>query len=90
VECRKPSLIAAYTGFSAWIDSDGRILVQGRRRETDVIVARPQIDRRASPYLLWGDWPAALCLLATAGVAGAGFVNAWRGRRSAARASQNT
>ena len=25
VECRKPLLIAANTGFSAWIDSDGRI-----------------------------------------------------------------
>ena len=34
VECRKPLLIAANTGFSAWIDGDGRILEQGPRRAT--------------------------------------------------------
>ncbi|HIQ20754.1 MAG TPA: apolipoprotein N-acyltransferase, partial [Planctomycetes bacterium] len=32
VECRKPFLIAANTGFSAWIDADGRIRAQGPRR----------------------------------------------------------
>ena len=39
VECRKPMVIAANTGFSAVIDADGRILFQGPRRDTDVVVA---------------------------------------------------
>ena len=51
VECRKPFLIAANTGFSAWIDSDGRIRAarpatrQGRHRGR----APP---RSASPQLV--------------------------------------
>ena len=48
IECRKPFLIAANTGFSAAIDSTGRILQQGPRRATDVIVARAEIDHRRS------------------------------------------
>lgn len=64
VECRKPFLVAANTGFSAWIDSDGRILKRGPRRATGIIVAQPQIDNRHSLYLFWGDWPAGLCLAA--------------------------
>ena len=31
VECRMPLLIAANTGFSAWIDGDGRICAEGPR-----------------------------------------------------------
>ena len=63
VECRKPLLIAANTGFSAWIDADGRILKQGRRRAKDVIIARTRVDReRRSWYLAHGDWFAGACL----------------------------
>jgi apolipoprotein N-acyltransferase len=63
VECRKPFLIAANTGFSAWIDSDGRIRQQGPRRKTGVIIAEPRLDRdRRSWYLEHGDWFAGLCL----------------------------
>jgi apolipoprotein N-acyltransferase len=62
VECRKPFLIAANTGFSAWIDGDGRILEQGPRRAPGVIVAEPQIDGRHSWYLAHGDWFAGVCL----------------------------
>ena len=61
IECRKPSLIAANTGFSAWIDSNGRIRAQGRRRLTDVIVATAQIDVRRSPYLDYGDAAGRYC-----------------------------
>jgi apolipoprotein N-acyltransferase len=65
VECRKPLLIAANTGFSAWIDSDGNIREQGPRRATDVIVAEPRFDRsRRSWYLAHGDWFAGVCLAA--------------------------
>jgi apolipoprotein N-acyltransferase len=78
IECRKPFLIAANTGFSAVIDSTGRILQQGPRRATDVLVARSDIDRRRSPYLAIGDLPAGLCLAATGLF---GVVGLWRWRR---------
>ena len=65
VECRKPFLIAANTGFSAWIDSDGRIVQQGPRRATGVILAETQLDQnRPSWYLAHGDWFAGLCFAA--------------------------
>ena len=65
VECRKPLLIAANTGFSAWIDSDGRIEQQGPRRAKGVIIAEPRLDRyRRSWYLEHGDWFAGVCLAA--------------------------
>lgn len=62
VECRKPFLIAANTGFSAWIDGDGRIQKQGPRRAKGVIVAETRLDQRRSWYLAHGDWFAGLCL----------------------------
>ncbi|HQU44079.1 MAG TPA: apolipoprotein N-acyltransferase, partial [Pirellulales bacterium] len=68
IESRKPFVIAANTGFSAWIDSDGRIIKRGPRREADVIIARPRLDGRRSPYLVCGDWPSGICLLATCAI----------------------
>jgi apolipoprotein N-acyltransferase len=65
VELRKPFLIAANTGFSAWIDSHGRIMKQGPRRATGVIVAAVQLDRRRSFYSSYGDLFAGFCLAAT-------------------------
>lgn len=74
IECRKPFLIAANTGISAWIDSDGRIVKRGPRRAADVIIARPHLDGRRTAYLAVGDWPAGACLLATCGFALVGVV----------------
>ena len=37
VEFRKPLLIAANTGFSAWIDGDGRNRTKGLRRAEDIL-----------------------------------------------------
>ena len=74
VECRKPFLIAANTGFSAWIDGNGRILDQGPRRAQGVIVAEPQLDQRRSWYLAHGDWFAGACL---AVCVLCGFVGIW-------------
>ena len=56
VECRKPLLIAANTGFSAWIDADGRIVEQGPRRATGFIMADVEVDDRGSFYLEYGGW----------------------------------
>lgn len=78
VECRKPFLIAANTGISAWIDADGRILDRGKRRQTGTIVASVGLDPRKSWYLVCGDWPVGLCLSATIGLAIFGF---WDRRR---------
>ncbi|HYW78530.1 MAG TPA: apolipoprotein N-acyltransferase, partial [Thermoguttaceae bacterium] len=64
VECRKPLLIAANTGFSAQIDGNGRILSQGPRRATGTILAEVGRDGRRSVYLWCGDWPSGICLLA--------------------------
>jgi apolipoprotein N-acyltransferase len=66
VECRKPLLVAANTGISAWIDSNGRIRARGRKRHVDTLLAEVVADGRSSPYLRYGDWPAGLCLLAAA------------------------
>jgi apolipoprotein N-acyltransferase len=74
VECRKPLLIAANTGFSAWIDGDGRVLKKGPRQDTGTILAEVRLDRRGSFYLRYGDWPAGLCLL---GCGVAGVVGLW-------------
>lgn len=62
VECRKPLLIAANTGFSAHVDADGRVLAQGRRRDTDKLLAEVRADVRDSWYLRHGDWFAGTCL----------------------------
>jgi apolipoprotein N-acyltransferase len=62
VECRKPLVIAANTGFSAWIDGDGRIVEQGPRRATGLIIADVRLDHRRSWYLEHGDWFAGACL----------------------------
>jgi len=74
VECRKPFLVAANTGFSAWIDSCGRIVRQAGRRTTGWIVADVELDNRTSPYLAYGDVPAGLCLIACIGLGGFGLV----------------
>jgi apolipoprotein N-acyltransferase len=63
VEMRLPMLIAANTGFSAWIDAAGRIRAQGPRRSEGHLVANvapmPPIAR---PYLSIGDLFAMGCL----------------------------
>ncbi len=79
VECRKPHLVAANTGISAWIDGSGRILARGPRRDTAVLLADVRLDQRRSPYLTWGDWPAAVCLMLCAALAAAG---PWSHRRA--------
>lgn len=81
VECRKPFLVAANTGFSASIDSDGRILQQGPRRKTGIIIAETHLDRnRRSWYLEHGDWFAAACLAASTFFAAVGLYRPLRGR----------
>jgi len=79
VECRKPLLIAANTGFSAWIDGDGRIRARGPRRATGMILADVAPDPRRSLYLRQGDWFAGGCLAGCMILCAAGFRD-WRRR----------
>jgi apolipoprotein N-acyltransferase len=74
VETRLPLLIAANTGFSAWIDADGRVRAQGPRREEGIVVAEVVPTDRSSPYSAAGDWFAGLCLL----VSSWSWVRGWR------------
>ncbi len=63
VELRRPMLIAANTGFSAWIDVTGEIRGRGPRR-ADGIVRASLVKQHvaASLYERWGDWFGGLCL----------------------------
>jgi apolipoprotein N-acyltransferase len=80
VEMRKPIVIAANTGFSASIDADGCIIQQGKRRESDILIAGVQLDTRHSFYLDYGDWFPGLCLLAVMGLALFGAADRWISR----------
>ena len=62
VENRLPLLIAANTGFSAWIDAQGRILEKGPRRAEGVVIAAISQSNQSSLYQAWGDWFAWICL----------------------------
>jgi apolipoprotein N-acyltransferase len=73
VENRKPLLVAANTGISAWIDGNGVIRERGGRRTPQVLFAKAQADGRASPYHTIGDWPPWICGAVCVGLAMAGY-----------------
>jgi apolipoprotein N-acyltransferase len=81
VECRRPMLVAANCGISAWIDGDGRVRQRGPRQATDTIVADVRIDPRSSPYVRFvGDWPAGLCLVVCLALTLASLYDHYRSR----------
>lgn len=63
VENRTPVLIAANTGFSGQIDSAGRVLAKGPRREAKVLSVNLVTSEQTAAYHHIGDWPAFLCFL---------------------------
>jgi apolipoprotein N-acyltransferase len=73
IENRRPMIVAANTGISAWIDGNGRILARGPRRKPAVLIAEVQPDGRASLFHTLGDWPANLCALACLALAAIGW-----------------
>ncbi len=77
IECRKPLLAAANTGLSFWIDANGQIRAEGGRRQSEFLIAHPNIESRSSWYLEHGDVPAGACLAGCIGLAASGL----RGRR---------
>jgi apolipoprotein N-acyltransferase len=68
VEQRRPFLVAANTGISAWIDGAGRLVEVTPRLEKAYIMAKPTRDGRWGLTQWWGDWPAwlaaSLCVIA--------------------------
>ncbi|HRX79995.1 MAG TPA: apolipoprotein N-acyltransferase, partial [Pirellulaceae bacterium] len=69
IEMRRPTLIAANTGLTASIDSNGSIRATMPRRTEGSVVADVAIYRRPGHYERWGDWFAGLCLLCCLAVA---------------------
>ncbi|MBC8353425.1 MAG: apolipoprotein N-acyltransferase [Planctomycetes bacterium] len=63
IELRRPFLVAANTGLTASIDSNGIVQKTLPRREPGVVIADVAIRPRASVYERLGDWFAGLCLL---------------------------
>lgn len=61
IESRLPVLVAANTGISAVIDSDGRIQQTGLRQGEAVLYAEIRSDNRPSWYYGIGDLPAGFC-----------------------------
>jgi apolipoprotein N-acyltransferase len=57
VENRRPMVIAANTGLSAWIDGAGRLEAVAHRLEPDQILAEPYRDSRLGLFQVIGDWP---------------------------------
>ena len=68
VENRMPMIVASNTGFSAFIQSDGKILQQGPRRKEEILHMDFPLTARRSWYATIAYWPALmmtiLCVLA--------------------------
>jgi apolipoprotein N-acyltransferase len=62
IETRKPLVIAANGGISAWIDQFGRVRAQSPRQQPDIILADVEPGYAGSWYVKLGDWFAAACL----------------------------
>lgn len=73
VENRKPLLVVANTGISAFADGNGVVRERGPRRQPKTLLAEVHADGRISPYETLGDWPAGLCAAACVGLAMMGF-----------------
>ncbi len=63
VEFRKPSIVAANTGFSGYINARGELLQVGPRRDTGVLLVEFQKEKNGvSIYRTLGDYPPIVCL----------------------------
>jgi apolipoprotein N-acyltransferase len=81
VEVRTPLVIAANTGFSAWIDGSGRLLARGPRRDTATLRAAVVPDGRESPWLFWGAVPTGGCVAVVVAAVAHGLVE-WKAGKS--------
>ncbi|MEZ6114971.1 MAG: apolipoprotein N-acyltransferase [Pirellulaceae bacterium] len=74
IELGRPMLIAANTGFSAWIAADGTIVQQGPRRQEGILIAECKSTAGTTTYAALGDLPAFLCLVITLGSLASGTI----------------
>lgn len=63
IENRRPMVIAANTGISAWIDGSGQILARGSRMTADQLLAEPSRDSRWGLFQTVRDWPVRIIAL---------------------------
>ncbi len=77
IETRRPLVIAANGGISAWIDRYGRIRAQSPRQQADVILADVERGHMGSWYVEFGDVFAGVCLICCIALA----IIGWRGQR---------
>jgi apolipoprotein N-acyltransferase len=63
IEFRRPFLVAANTGVTAWIDSAGRVRNKAPRRTLGFVMAKVSTSDRTSGYQRWGDLFAMLCAI---------------------------
>jgi apolipoprotein N-acyltransferase len=73
IESRKPLVIAANGGLSAWIDHVGRVRAVSTRQQPDIIVANVERSAMRPLYRTVGDAFAALCLTACVALAIIGY-----------------
>ncbi|NBV47051.1 MAG: apolipoprotein N-acyltransferase [Planctomycetia bacterium] len=90
VEVRTPVVVAANTGFSAWIDGNGRLLARGPRRATATVRAAVTADGRWSPWLTWGSLPTGVCVVVVAITMVGQFRRCLRRPGSATRGAETT
>lgn len=81
VACRRPILIAANGGPTAWVDGSGRIVERLSNDESGVILASGRLDGRTSLQLLIGDWPARILAGVCMFIAAVGWLRRRRIRR---------
>ncbi|MEM7784208.1 MAG: apolipoprotein N-acyltransferase, partial [Planctomycetota bacterium] len=65
VEMRKPNLVCANTGFSAEIDTCGRLVQLGPRRAEAILPIKFRSQFRSSLYRSWGDTIPAILAVVT-------------------------
>ncbi len=86
VEMRKTNLVCANTGFSGEIDSCGRILQRGPRRDVTVLMVEVRGMDRSSIYREIGDW----IPIGMAAICGLGLAVGWYGRRRSKATAQKS
>jgi apolipoprotein N-acyltransferase len=65
VECRRPLIRVANTGYSALVDIDGRVRDRTELFTTTYRVGAIAWSDTTSLYVAWGDWFAYLCVAGT-------------------------
>jgi apolipoprotein N-acyltransferase len=81
VATRRPILIAANGGPTAWIDGSGKVVQRLPSDASGVILVDAGLDGRDAPHLWIGDWPARALALMCGWLAVVGVIRKRRGDR---------